>query len=94
MAKKKKFHGRLKEAMAREMYAGRSSRRSQEHRDSMMICEDHNAIANLPQQVMMREYPKFMYGLEPGLDDTIRGVDKQMYGDMNDMKRHISKTKY
>ena len=95
MAKKKKFHdSRLKEAMGREHYAGKDERREQERKDFMMISEDHSSMANLPQQVMMKEYPKFMYGLDPDLDDTVRGIDKQMYDDMNQMKRHISKTKY
>lgn len=58
------------------------------------ISEDHSAMANLPQAVKMQEYPRFMYGLDPYLDDTIRGIDGQIYADDSQMKRHISKSKY
>ena len=41
---------------ASEHYAGHSERRRQESEDSSMIHEDHNAVANMPQNVIMRPY--------------------------------------
>ena len=71
-----------------EYYAGVDPRRRQEMMDGMMINEDHRAIANLPQHVVMREYPKAGHTMAPYIDDTISGIDRQMdYDDM--MKRRI-----
>ncbi len=64
------------------------------HKDSGMISEDHSSFANLPQNVMMKEYPRFMYGLDPYLNDTSSGIDDQIYDDMHQMKRYESKSKY
>lgn len=69
---RKRFHG---------MYEGVDERRRQEHADSMMIKEDRSSVANLPQQVVMRDWPKVDYTGFEGLDDTIRGVDQQMNDD-------------
>jgi len=46
-----------------------------------MISKDHSAQANLPQGVVMKDYPELGYGQRELLDDTIRGVDQQMYDD-------------
>lgn len=62
----------------REHYAGAEPRRRQEMEDMGMIHEDHNAVANLPQNVMMKPYYKETGYLPEVLDDTIRGVKKQM----------------
>jgi len=71
-----------------EYYAGVDPRRRQEMLDGSMISEDHRAIANLPQHVVMREYPKAGHTMAPYIDDTIEGIDRQMdYDDM--MKRRI-----
>lgn len=68
-----------------EGYAGPDDRKTQEMQDGGMIREDHRAIANLPQEVMIKPYPKTGPYLPEGLDDTIRGVDDQM--DYDDSKR-------
>lgn len=91
---KKKFHQSRHELSDRDMYSGYDDRRAMEYRDSQMISEDHTKMANLPQEVMMKEFPKFRYGLDPRLDDTIGGIDKQVYADESQMKKHISKSKY
>ncbi len=75
------FH---KQAFA-ESYAGMEPRRRQELEDAGMIHEDHSAIANMPQNVMIKPYPKTGPYMPEGLDDTIRGVDDQM--DYDDKKR-------
>jgi hypothetical protein len=67
------------------MYEGSSGRRSQEMEDAGMIREDHGAIANLPQEVMIKHYPKSGAYMPEPLDDTIRGIDMQM--DYDDSKR-------
>lgn len=110
MAKKKKFHQshhdrmdesrgmnmhtRKKELEDRDMYSGYDDRRAIEAKDFTMIHEDRHAMANLPQEVMIKEYPRSRYSLDPFLDDTINGVDNQMYADDSKMKKHISKSKY
>lgn len=76
------------------MYAGHSARRHQEMQDAGMIREDHSAIANLPQEVMMKPYPKDRDYLPEGLDDTIRGVDKQMDADNAKRKGEMKPHKY
>ena len=78
----------------REEYAGHDMAREQERRDSRMICEDHNAVANLPQEVMMKSFPRMPYGLNPYLDDTISGIDEQQYDDTSTMHKGLSKSKY
>lgn len=61
-----------------EPYAGMDPRRRQELEDAGMIHEDHRAVANLPQEVMIKPYPMTGPYLPEGLDDTIRGVDRQI----------------
>ena len=68
-----------------DQYAGRESRRHKEMMDAGMIHEDHHAIANLPQEVMIKPYPKTGPYNPEVLDDTLRGVDRQM--DYDDSKR-------
>ena len=90
MAKKRRFH-------RSEPYAGRDERRRMEYEDSKMISEDHNAIANLPQDVKMMLYPRNYYGGEEGnLDDTLWGIDRQQRDDVHsrDIKRGNDPEKY
>lgn len=80
----KKYHQSKKRSMDAEMYSN----------DSGMINSDHSSMANMPQNVMMKEYPKMGYGLDPYLNDTQSGIDNQIGADISQMKRHISKSKY
>jgi hypothetical protein len=75
-------------------YPGMDPRRRREMEDAGMIYEDHNAVANLPQYVVYREYPKVGYGMNFHLDDTARGVDNQMDEDQREMKREMFPEKY
>lgn len=59
-------------------YEGNEGRRRQEMMDAGMIHEDRSAIANLPQEVMIKSYPKAGYSLDGDLNDSISGVDKQI----------------
>lgn len=62
-------------------YAGRLDKEHIEAQDGGMIREDHSAIANLPQNVMIKAYPKpDTYG-HYDLDDTIESVDNQRVQD-------------
>jgi len=72
MADKKRYYE------SRDLYAGKDSRRRQEMEDGGMIREDHSQVANLPQEVMYRPYPKISSYLPEDLDDTIRGIDYQI----------------
>lgn len=66
-------------------YSGELARRTQEMEDAGMIREDRSAIANLPQNVMIKPYPKTGPWMPEDLEDTIKGVDEQM--DFDDKKR-------
>jgi len=52
---------------------------SQERADGAMISEDYSKMSNLPQNVVIREYPKREYFLSDELNgDNLRGVDQQI----------------
>jgi hypothetical protein len=70
-------------------YEGETSRRRQEMEDAGMIREDHSAVANLPQNVMMKPYPKEGGYLPEDLDDTLRGIDRQMGYDNGKKMQHF-----
>ena len=72
-------HGhRSHKSMNDGSYAGEQARRTQEMEDAGMLHEDRSAIANLPQNVMIKPYPKAGYHIPEELDDTISGIDRQM----------------
>jgi len=77
-----------------EYYAGMDQRRRRELEDAGMIKEDHSAVANLPQNVIYREYSRAGYSMDGTLDDTIRGVDNQIDADGRESKRHMNPKKY
>lgn len=99
MARKKRYHnaapkrGSMK-SLGSEFYAGMDSRRREEFMDSEMIHEDRNAIANLPQEVIMKQYPRAHYEENYDLDDTMRGVDVQMRDDSKRKKKGPYPEKY
>ena len=81
--------------MVEEKYAGMESRRHQEMHDAGFISEDHSAIANLPQNVVMRPYGgDYGANMPEGLDDTIRGIDNQMGADDRKRQDHFKPHKY
>jgi hypothetical protein len=73
--------------------SGLSARDRMESEQGGMIRENHKAIANLPQEVMIKPYEKVGPYMPEGINDSIRGADIQM--DDNDMqrKRHFSPKK-
>lgn len=75
-------------AEAREGYG----RRRKEMRDAGMIHEDPRQIANLPQEVRMESYPKCGPWTPEDIDDTLRGVDRQIdYDDSKKMQHFFPK---
>jgi len=68
----KRFYGSIKEQ-------GMDYVHSQERADGAMIREDYSKMSNLPQNVVIREYPAREYFLSDELHgDTLRGVDEQI----------------
>jgi len=71
---------------SRDLYSGKTSRREIESRDAGMISEDKSAIANLPQNVIMKAYPECSYD-SYNLNDNIHGIDVQVRDDVMGGKR-------
>ena len=86
----KKHHGHHMEGH----YEGHAGRRHQEMMDSGMISEDHSAIANLPQGVMIKDWAHKGSYMPENLDDTARGIDRQMDEDGSKRSRHERPHKY
>lgn len=61
---------------------------------SGMITEDHGAMANMPQGVVMKEYPKPAYGDLMGYKDNIQGIDERMRHDSDKMGKYQSRELY
>ena len=59
-----------------------------------MLHEDRNAIANMPQNVIMKMYPKYHFAMDENLNDDIRGIDNQMREDSKRQKRGPYPEKY
>jgi hypothetical protein len=70
-----------------------TSRRTQEMQEAGMIKEDRSAIANLPQEPMIKMYGNSYSYLPEDIDDTIRGIDKQIGEDDRGMKRFFKPKK-
>ena len=80
---KKRYYDAME---SRDYYSGLEARRRQEMLDGGMISEDKGAIANLPQNVMIKAYSKPEYDMYD-LDDTVRGVEVQMNDDVRKERR-------
>lgn len=78
--------------MAKRFYE--PSSKSLESRDSGMLGYDRSAVANMPQDVKYYAWPKPGYYLDGKLDDTIRGIDKQIGEDDSGAKRHLKMNKW
>ena len=80
-------------SMAQGAYEGVHERRRQEMEDAGMISEDRSAIANMPQEWEIKPYPKAEDYMGDHLDDTIRGVDRQMGEDKAKRNKHLAPKK-
>lgn len=59
-----------------------------------MLSENHGAVANMPQEVIYKAYPKGMEDFDAQIDDTIAGIDAQMSKDYSQARRRIKPMKY
>jgi hypothetical protein len=81
--------GHMTRSTGAELYEGMPTEMRRGLETPEMIYEDHRAIANLPQEVMIKAYPKTGPYLPEGLDDTINGVDRQMDYDDSQRRSHF-----
>jgi len=72
-----------------ELYMGMPTGMRGGLENGQMIKEDHRAIANLPQEVMIKPYPMTGPYLPEDLEDSIHGVDAQMDYDDNQRRAHF-----
>jgi hypothetical protein len=63
-------------------------------KDAGMISEDHSAIANMPQHVMIKDWPKGGSYMPETINDKISGIDRQMDEDGSKRARHERPHKY
>lgn len=68
---------------------------------SEMISKDRSKVANMPQEVIQKEYASprknNLYGVGDtagGIDDSIKGVDDVSKDSISKMKRNKSKSMY
>jgi hypothetical protein len=64
-----------------------------ENEFSGMLKEDPREVANLPQEVIMKSYPKCEY-MEYEYDDTIRRVDETIDDSVRTLKKNRSRSMY
>lgn len=57
-------------------YAGNDTRRKQEAEDASMMPLDTTSFANMPQQIIMKEYKRPDDYFDDAMDDTIQGIDQ------------------
>jgi len=94
----KKHHGHhghhSMHKMSHEGYSSHGEKYKIEARDYGMLHEDHSALANMPQNIIMKGWEgSHIYSPEP-LDDTIHGVTKQMNYDGHKMRMQPAKTMF
>lgn len=56
--------------------------------------KNHTSFANMPQETVMRAYPKVGSGLNYDIDDTIVGVDAVMHQADHVIRKHKPKSRY
>lgn len=60
----------------------------------VMLKEDRSCVANMPKEVIYREYPKYGSGYMDKLADGPDAMRNQMVYDDKAMMRNLSKSKY
>ncbi len=51
-------------------------------------------MANMPQEPVMKMYPKYGAGTDESIDDTIVGIDSQVHDSHKKIMRNRSKSMY
>lgn len=72
----------------------RSNREGMDSGYMGMIKDDRSSFANMPEKVVMKEYPKSKYFRGRGLDDTITGIDDTIDNTAEKMSSHQSDSMY
>lgn len=62
-------------------YEGREQKNAQESTDGAMMPSGIGSYANMPESLVMREYPRPYDGMPENIDDSIRGIDGQIKKD-------------
>ena len=62
-------------------YSGLDARREQEHEDFELMPRDGGEFANMPSEVIHKEFPNPHGYMPEPIDDTLRGVDRQIEED-------------
>jgi hypothetical protein len=75
----KRYHG---------SYEDHDDVRRQEKADAGMVPHHGGAHANMPETLVMKQYPKDSDYMPENLDDTIRGVDHQKSEDNSKRRAH------
>ena len=71
-------------------YEGVDERRKQENEDSSLFGKSQTKyFANMPTEVIFKSVAEPFGGMTDGLDDTLRGVDKQIERDIRGMDKHL-----
>lgn len=82
MAAKKRFHGDYE-------------RRTKAMEQGGMIGNDESQIANVPQSVVYRAYPRTYSGMpDDSYNDTMDGIDRQMDKDDSQARKFMNPKKY
>ena len=93
----KRFHssGVDRSVVGKGDYEGSHGRKSLESADFAMFGESRSSFANMPQELVLKPFPKGGRYSDYGIDDTVRGIDKQMNDDGAGLKAHMkTKGKY
>jgi hypothetical protein len=74
-------------------YEGMDERREQESLDASMIPSGKGSFANMPEETVMKLYPRVHEYMPEDLDDTIHGVDRQIDLDVSQRRKHFKPKK-
>lgn len=78
----------------KKRYHAQGAMAQQRNEDNAEIKQNHSDVANLPQGESYKPWPKGGEYADYFLDDTIRGIDKQLDEDGAKMKKHLQPGKY
>ena len=76
--------------MAKKRYYSEMS----EKMEGGMISKDMTKIANMPQEVIMKEYPRIGFSSRYIAGDDIYEIDRQMKKDDSGMRKNMQPEKY